>query len=189
MALRYNPRMPTQAQRIRIRRTKSQRERAAVATMRRAASIHDAIDSRIASRDAAREAARAKPRRTQEPSDMLVVRGVLSPAQAEAGERMWRDWYASRSEQRVTARYERSTPGHDDPAERVVAARERFECAVLAVPIAARSLVEHVFVVPRLSLSQWGNYMSMRSTRQAEVAELLRTGLDALRRHYSGGGA
>ena len=180
--------MTTRAQRTRNHRARAQRERAVIATMRRQASAIDAVDARVASRDAAREAARPKPRRTQDPSEMLVVRGVLSPAQAEAGERMARDWYTSRSEQRVTARYEHSTPGHDDPAARVVAARERYEVAVLAVPLAARSLVEHVFVAPRLALSQWGRYTSMRSTRQAEVAELLRAGLDALRRHYAGGG-
>ena len=181
--------MPTQGQRQRNKRVRAQRQRAVINAMRRAVSVIEAADDRVATRDAERERARTKPRRTQEPSEVLVARGVLSTAQAEAGERMARDWWHSRSEQRVTARYERSTPGHDEPAERVVAARERYEAAVLAVPLDARSLVEHVFVAPRLAPSQWGNVARMTSTARAAVYDLLRAGLDALRGHYARGGA
>lgn len=117
---------------------------------------------------------------------MLVSRGTITASQAQAGERLARDWALSMSEQRVTAAYEQRTPGHDDPSVRVVDARARYEAAILSMQGEARSLVEHVFVMPRLPLSQWGRYTSLTHEAQLEVRAMLRTGLDALRGHYGG---
>lgn len=117
---------------------------------------------------------------------MLVSRGTITASQAAAGERLARDWALSRSEQRVTACYERTVPGHDDPAVRVVEARERYERAILVMQGEARALVEHVFVMPRLPLSQWGRYTSLTHEAQLQVREMLRVGLDVLRGHYDG---
>lgn len=174
----------TIAQRVRARRTRAQRVRELHRLQRQ--SVIAAADARISRADTEREQARPKPRRTQEPSDVLVSRGTITASQAQAGERLARDWALSMSEQRITAAYEQRTPGHDDPSVRVVDARARYEAAILSMQGEARLLVEHVFVMPRLPLSQWGEYASLHSEHRAEVARMLRAGLDALRGHYAG---
>jgi Domain of unknown function (DUF6456) len=151
---------------------------------------------RTAKNAAAREAGAAeaedRPKRNRQVRhrtrlEELEARGVISPEQKNAGDRLCRDYYSSNTMiGRLTASYEPRMRSHqkyqavpDTP--RSVAARQRFDNALAAAgPLAA--ILVHVCVTD-LAPSAWG---PANGKAAEDGPALLRLGLDTLVEFYSG---
>jgi hypothetical protein len=130
------------------------------------------IKTRTATNQAAREAAaeleaESRPRRVYAMTQLEILlnagrrgRGGITAEQYESGDRLFKDWYISDSEQRLVPSYMREIGcgGSGGFSELQIVARWRYEHAMKAVGIINSAVVMHV-CIRDLPLSHWNRQM------------------------------